>query len=201
MKYAQYDALIFDCDGTLADSMPVHYLAWVEVLGNYGYKLDENLFYDLGGVPSWKVVEHVALKKGEQIEEPKARKIADEKEENFQTRLQEVEPIKIITDIVDTYFETHPMGVATGGVHVICRAILAHIGIAEKLPVVVTSEDVTHGKPKPDIYLEAARQLGVNPKKCLAFEDAVPGIEAASAAGMEVFDVRTVHSPKRWTSS
>jgi beta-phosphoglucomutase family hydrolase len=199
MNYGEFDALIFDCDGTLADSMPVHYLAWSETLARYELEIGEDHFYSMGGFPSWVVVDHIYNMAGRKVTDAEARRISDEKEETFWHRLSEIEPIHTVVEVVNQYHGTKPMAVATGGIHTICRAILSHISILDKFPVIVTSEDVPRGKPYPDIYLEAARQLGVDPKRCLAFEDAEPGIVSATAAGMKVFDVRTVHTPKRHT--
>jgi beta-phosphoglucomutase family hydrolase len=199
MNCDDFTGLIFDCDGTLADTMPLHYVAWRETLARYHMDFPEDLFYSMGGFPSWIVVEDVAKLNGKRVTDTEARRISDEKEELFWHSISEVQPIHQMSDLVHKYAGIKPIAVATGGIHTICRAILKHINLLDKIPVIVTSEDVPRGKPYPDIYLEAARQLNLAPTTCLAFEDADPGIQSASAAGMQVFDVRTVHTPKRHT--
>ena len=82
------------------------------------------------------------------------------------------------------------MAVATGGFRHVCHKTLDALHLREKFKAIVCAEDVQHGKPAPDIFLEAARRLGVEPTLCMAFEDANLGVQAATAAGMRVVDVR-----------
>jgi beta-phosphoglucomutase family hydrolase len=190
------DAIIFDCDGTLADTMPVHYEAWQETMSDYGLFLSEDRFYELGGWPTLVLCEMLAREKGSSAD---PRTIALEKEAAFVRRLQQVRAIEPVVRVVRQYRGKLPIAVATGAVRPILDQILGHIGLAGAFDAEVTSEEVPHHKPAPDIFLEAARRLGVNPAGCLVYEDTDPGIEAARRAGMAWVDVRTLHMPRRVT--
>ena len=192
-----YEAMIFDCDGTLADSMPPHYLSWRDTLSRYGIAFSEDLFYEMGGWSTLKVVKFLLDRDGV-IADP--LKVAEEKEVDFEKYLDTVQPILPVVQVVQEQFGRIPLAVATGGIPRICHGILDRIGIRGCFQTIVTADDVEHPKPHPAVYLEAARRLGVNPLKCLAYEDTDPGLEAARAAGMQVVDVRTFYLPKRITT-
>src|SRR5688500_12681631 len=112
------------------------------------------------------------------------------KESQFERYIRQVMPIEPIVDVSRQYDGKLPMAVATGGMRHICHKTLDVLKLREKFAAIVTAEDVTNGKPAPDIYLEAARRLGVEPTLCMAFEDATPGVQSSTAAGMLVGDVR-----------
>ena len=184
---------IFDLDGTLIDTMPVHYRAWQSALKHEGLagNLDEDAFYALGGVPSVQVAKLLALQHGLEIEN--AAHVAERKEEIFLALLSEVR-INTIASVVDfarRVARTHPIAIATGGTPDVALPALAAAGLSDLFSIVVTPLDVApgRGKPHPDIFLEAARRIGVPPAKCLVFEDAEPGVRAALAAGMQVVRV------------
>jgi beta-phosphoglucomutase family hydrolase len=190
------DAIIFDCDGTLADTMPVHYEAWQETMSDYGLFLSEDRFYELGGWPTLQLCEMLTRETGSTAD---PRKIAHEKEAAFVRRLQSVRPIEPVVRVVRQYRGRLPIAVATGAIRTVLDQILDHIGLAGAFDAEVTSEEVPHHKPAPDIFLEAARRLGIAPSGCLVYEDTDPGIEAARRAGMSHVDVRTLHRPRRVT--
>ena len=192
----QIKAIIFDCDGTLADTMPPHFLAWRLTLGRYGIELDEDRFYALGGWPTDKIIELLASERGLILDVPA---VALEKENSFEEILHEVTAIDHVVGIARRYSGKMPLAVATGGVRRICERILNHVGILELFDHVVTADDVEKHKPNPDIFLEAARRLNVAPENCLVYEDTDPGITAAKAAGMHWIDVRTFYKPRRIT--
>jgi HAD superfamily hydrolase (TIGR01509 family) len=182
---------IFDCDGTLIDSMPVHYKAWDAAMRQRGLKgpLSEDLFYSLGGVPTLRVAELIAKHYGLQID---PLDVFHLKEDLFVKMLPEVQLINPVVEFARRVAKTHPVSVASGGPRVVVNQSLRLAGIADLFKVVVTADDVVHGKPSPDMFLLAAKLMGVPPEKCLVFEDAVPGFQAAHAAGMQV-----VHVPSR----
>jgi beta-phosphoglucomutase family hydrolase len=188
--------IIFDCDGTLADTMPSHYEAWMTVLGRYGLEMSEDRFYALGGWPTRKVAELLASETDRSID---VERIAVEKEDLFHGSLHLVAPIDPVIRVVREFHGRLPMAVATGAVRSVCEKILEHIGIADCFETIVSADDVERHKPSPDIFLEAARRLSVEPAKCRVYEDTNPGIEAARRAGMEVVDVRRLHTPRRIT--
>jgi beta-phosphoglucomutase family hydrolase len=190
------DAIIFDCDGTLADTMPVHYEAWQETMSDYGLFLSEDRFYALGGWPTLALTEMLVRETGSGAD---PRQLAHEKEAAFRRRLLEVLPIEPVVRVVRQHRGRLPIAVATGAIRPILDEILGHIGLTNAFDAIVTSEEVPHHKPAPDIFLEAARRLGVAPGGCLVYEDTDPGIEAARRAGMAYVDVRTLHVPRRVT--
>ena len=190
------DAIIFDCDGTLADTMPVHYEAWQETMSDYGLFLSEDRFYELGGWPTLNLCRMLVQETGSDAD---PQKVAHEKEAAFIRRLQTVRAIEPVVRVVRQYRGRLPIAVATGAVRPVLDQILGHIGLADAFDAEVTSEEVPHHKPAPDIFLEAAQRLGIAPAGCLVYEDTDPGIEAARRAGMAYVDVRTLHKPRRVT--
>lgn len=179
--------LIFDCDGTLADTMPLHWRAWRSVTVRHGVHFTEERFYALGGVPSRHILAMLREEQGLNID-PLA--VAREKELAYLETLQHVGPIEQVVEIAREHRGRLPMAVASGGTRQVINAVLQHLGIRDWFGSVVTSEDVVHQKPAPDIFLEAARRLGVAPAHCRAYEDTDLGMQAIRAAGMEAVDVR-----------
>jgi HAD superfamily hydrolase (TIGR01509 family) len=185
-----FDAYLFDLDGTLVDSMPIHFRAWEEMMQRHGLKgpLSEDLFYALGGVPAIQVAERVAAEYGLRVD---AVAVAEEKEALYRERIRQVQVIAPVAEFARTVARTHPVAVVTGGTPDVALPALEATGLRALFPVVVTPLDVApgRGKPAPDMFLEAARRLGVAPARTLVFEDAQPGFEAAIAAGMALVRV------------
>ena len=177
-KATEIEGLIFDCDGTLADTMPLHFHAWRSTLDRYGIALDEDRFYSLGGQPTVKIVQLLADEQGLDLD---ADVVANEKEEAFLTRLAEVKPIAPIVDIVRANVGKLPMAVASGSHRAVVFDVLKIIGLDDLFDenTVVGAEDTKLHKPNPDVFLEAARRIGVAPEKCRVYEDAELGLEAA----------------------
>jgi beta-phosphoglucomutase-like phosphatase (HAD superfamily) len=182
-------ALIFDCDGTLADTMPLHWQAWQTIQRRYNIHFPEDRFYSLGGVPSRDIL---AMLKAEQKLEINPIAVALEKEEVYLETLGAVEPMHRVVEIARAHHGVIPMAVASGGTRKVIELVLRRLGIRDLFDAVVTSEDVQRQKPAPDIYLEAARRLGVDPTLCRAYEDTDLGLQAIRSAGMEAVDVRTL---------
>lgn len=188
-----FDGYIFDLDGTLVDTMPVHYRSWETALRHEGLagNLDEDYFYALGGVPSIQVAELMAAKHGLKI--ACSTGVAERKEDIYREQLAEamVSPIDPVVSFARRVALTHPVAIATGGTPDVAFPSLKAVGLDDLFKVVVTPLDVApgRGKPHPDMFLEAARRIGVKPEKCLVFEDAEPGVRAARAAGMQVVRV------------
>ncbi len=182
-------ALIFDCDGTLADTMPLHWQAWQTVQRRHNFHFPEDRFYSLGGIPSRDIL---TMLKAEQRLSLNPIAIALEKEETYLATLNQVGPIHEVVAIAQAHHGLLPMAVASGGTQRIIELVLQHLGIRDLFGAVVTSEDVQNQKPAPDIFLEAARRLGVDPARCRAYEDTDLGMQAIRAAGMDAIDVRII---------
>jgi beta-phosphoglucomutase family hydrolase len=179
--------IIFDCDGTLADTMPLHWRAWQIVSAKYKLHFPEERFYSLGGVPSRDILKMLAEEQGITLDHLKA---AHEKEEAYLPLMAQVEPINVVVNVARENFGKIPMAVASGGTRQIIPQVLEHLGISQFFNAVVTSECVVNQKPAPDIFLEAARRIGVEPQFCRAYEDTDLGLQAIRSAGMEAVDVR-----------
>lgn len=183
----QIKGLVFDCDGTLADTMPLHYESWVAALGEYGHDFSEALFYEMAGVTTERIIEILNDRHGYKVP---VKEGARRKDELFEQRLHKIQPIEPVVALVHKYAGKLPMAVATGGTRVLCGKTLEVLGIRQHFAALVTADDVERGKPAPDIFLKAARLLGIRPQDCCAFEDGDLGIQAAKAAGMMTVDIR-----------
>lgn len=176
---------IFDLDGTLIDSMPIHYMAWDAAMRRAGLreKLSEELFYSLGGVPTRRVAELIGQHYGLTVD---VEQVFHDKEAFFTASLATVKLIEPVVAVARRVAATHPVAIASGGPRDVVQRSLAVSGLAALFPVVVSADDVgpTRGKPSPDMFLLAARLMGVPAARCLVFEDAEPGMRAAEAAGM-----------------
>jgi HAD superfamily hydrolase (TIGR01509 family) len=185
-----FAAYLFDLDGTLIDSMPVHLRAWAEALTRAGLRepFDEEYFYQLGGVPTYESAALYGEHYGLAVD---AQHVADEKEALYLELLHEVQVIEPVAAFARRVAQTRPVAIVTGGGPEIAYPALDATGLRALFPVVITPHDVPRGrgKPAPDMFLLAAANLGVPASECLVFEDATPGIDAALAAGMRVVRV------------
>lgn len=186
-----YKALIFDLDGTLADSMPVHFKAWCRALEDNGAPgvFPEDVFYAMGGRPTRDIVEII---NGEQNLHLNPDRVALSKKKHFLRELETVGLIKEVAAIAEENRGKVPMAVASGGSREVVEKTLQLLNISDWFDEVVSSSEVENGKPAPDIFLEAASRLGVAPETCVVFEDGRAGIIGAREAGMEVVVVPTV---------
>lgn len=187
-------ALIFDCDGTLAHTMPLHWKAWQVITSRYQIHFPEDRFYALGGVPSRDILRMLQKEQGRTDFDHLAA--SKEKEQEYLKLLPEVGAVDAVVEIARAHRGKLPMAVASGGSRRSITRVLEHLGIIEWFGAVVTNEDVVNQKPAPDIFLEAARRLGVDPVRCRAFEDTELGLTAIRAAGMEAVDVRPLYPPR-----
>ncbi|MGV3773595.1 MAG: HAD family hydrolase [Verrucomicrobiales bacterium] len=179
--------IVFDCDGTLAVTMPLHWLAWQTITKKHGLHFPEDRFYSLGGVPSRDILKMLSVEQGIPLDH---LAVAHEKENAYLPFLTQVKPIRIVVAVAEQNYGRIPMAVASGGQKQIIEQVLTHLGIRQYFDAVVTSEDVVNQKPSPDIFLEAARRIGVKPELCRAYEDTDLGLQAIRSAGMEPVDVR-----------
>lgn len=187
----KYEGYIFDCDGTLADTMPLHYRAWMRAMNEFGGQFPEDLFYSWGGTPTEKIIEQLNEKFGSKMDPPKT---AHQKEIYFQELIPETMPIVAVVEIARNLRGKAKLAVASGGYRNLVIATLDALNIRDWFEVVVTVEDYKNGKPAPDPFLLTAEKLGVAPGKCLVFEDSPLGIQAAEAAEMDYVLVPTVRT-------
>ncbi len=183
----KFKGLIFDCDGTLADTMPLHWRAWEMIAQRHKLHFTETRFYALGGVPARDILKMLADEQGVTLDHIA---IAHEKEEAYLKTLSQVEPIHAVVEVARANHGKIPMAVASGGTQKIIVMVLEHLKIRHLFDAIVTSEMVKNQKPAPDIFLEAARRIGVEPQFCRAYEDTDLGMQAIRAAGMDAVDVR-----------
>jgi len=178
----EFDAYIFDCDGTLADTMGLHYEAWKMALKPHGAELPEDLYYSWGGRPTREIIEAINEMQGLLMDPDD---MVRHKEGLYHSLVPEAKAIAPVVAFARSKHGVKPLAVASGGGRQAVTATLEGLGILALFDVVVTSEDYRNGKPSPDPYLTAASRLGVNPAGCLVFEDTEIGRQSALAAGME----------------
>ncbi len=183
--------LVFDCDGTLANTMPLHWRAWSMITQRHNLHFPEDRFYSLGGVPSRDILRMLAEEQGRSLDHIA---VAHEKEEAYLPLMSQVEPIHAVVEIAKAHHGKIPMAVASGGTQKVICQVLEHLRIRHLFAAVVTSEMVKNQKPAPDIFLEAAKRIGVDPKFCRGYEDTDLGMTAIRAAGMDAVDVRQWHN-------
>lgn len=184
--------IVFDCDGTLADTMPLHWKAWQSVTAKHGLHFPEDRFYALGGVPSRDIFKMLCTEQGKELD---CLALSEEKESAYLPFLPEVKAIDVVVAVAKANHGKLPMAVASGGMKHIIEQVLEHLKIRHFFDAIVTSEDVKNQKPAPDIFLEAARRIGVPPQYCRGYEDTDLGMQAIGSAGMEAVDVRQLIAP------
>ena len=176
-----FHAYLFDCDGTIVDSMPLHYIAWKKALAEWNCVYEEELFYSWGGKPVRKIIADLNEMQG--LNMP-VDELAARKEALYHSQLPELKAIPPVLEQVLAQHGRIPLAVVSGSRTDSVIGSLTALGLLDKFDTLVCAEDYTHGKPAPDCFLLAAKQLNVEPSTCLVFEDTDLGIQAATAAGM-----------------
>lgn len=185
--YPETRALIFDLDGTLSNSLPVHVETWNQVGKVYGFKFDPQIVHEMTGRPTIEFARHVVEKYGLAVNPEDIVKL---KQRAFWDSAQLLEPVHEMISIVKEYHNKMPMSVGTGASRKSAEVQLKALGLVRYFDIIVAADDVHRHKPDPDTFLKCAQQMGVEPSKCQVFEDGDLGIEAAQKAGMMVTDVR-----------
>lgn len=180
-------ALIFDIDGTLLDTMPIHYKATQIACKNYGFEFPLDFFYATAGTPTIEVFEMLGKKLNIDVD---FRQAAIDKDEVYKTLASEIKPLGIVEEIVKHYFGKLPMVCGTGGTREIAELNLKASGMKHYFETVITCDDVRYPKPHPETFLKGAKFLGIDPQFCQVFEDADLGLQAAVSAGMIPTDIR-----------
>lgn len=184
----QSSAVIFDMDGVIVDSEPRHEKAFLEVFADLGYGDNHGIHFPnyIGRSDRAVWVDFVARHKPSQsIEE-----LTTLKQDRFLEILHAEQPIfHGLPDLVDKLAAKYRLAVASGSLHPVIDEVLALKQLRRYFPVVVSIQDVAHGKPAPDIFLRAAELLKVPPAECCVIEDSVAGVTAGRAAGMKVIAI------------
>lgn len=181
-----FRAYLFDCDGTIADSMPLHYRAWKKALAEWNCTYDEELFYSWGGKPVRKIIADLNAMHGLQMP---VEELAERKESYYLAQLPTLQVIPAVLEHIEAQHGRIPMAVVSGSRRESVVGSLTVLNLLDKFDTLVCAEDYTHSKPAPDAFLIAAERLGVPPSECLVFEDTDLGIQAATAAGMAAVKV------------
>jgi HAD superfamily hydrolase (TIGR01509 family) len=181
LPLGRFEAYLFDCDGTIVDSMPLHYIAWKKALAEWNCTFDEQLFYAWGGTPTAEIVS--LLNKRQGLSMP-IEVVASRKEDLYLERISQLKAIPEVVEHIEAQFGRIPFAVVSGNTRESVSASLLSVKLLDKFDVLVCAGDYIRGKPDPGPYLLAAAKLGVAPETCLVFEDADMGIQAADAAGM-----------------
>lgn len=181
-----YKGYIFDCDGTLADSMPLHLEAWNAGLraAQAPFVLDSKGFMNVAGMAMQQTIDHWNEEHATKID---IAVVMAAKTQHFRAHQDErIKPIEPVVAYAREMAEQGlPLSVASGGNRIDVNHTLELIGVADLFQVVVTADDVRIAKPAPDIFLLAAERMGVDPRGCVVFEDSDLGIQAAETAGMD----------------
>jgi HAD superfamily hydrolase (TIGR01509 family) len=181
------EGLIFDCDGTLGDTMPIHRETWDDIFRELGRVYPRAFWGQFNGMPSKKIIELYNEEFGDTLD---AESLSRLKEERVRPRLSLTRPIQAVVDVVLDHHGRLPMAVASGSCRANVHAVLDALSIKGHFQAVLTSDDPITPKPAPDLFLAAAAAMGVSPSRCLVFEDGDAGLSAANAAGMAAIDVR-----------
>jgi len=174
-------ALIFDLDGTLADTMPVHFIAYKHILADYGIDFTPELFSTLAGIPAVGTIAKLNEMFGTNMD---AEKVGHYKEAEYEKIMHKMKPVKPVIDLVESFHGKLPMAVGTGGYKRLAWRSLKILGLDRYFEILVAAEDVARPKPFPDTFLRCAELMRVSPSDCQVFEDGEPGMQAAKSAGM-----------------
>ncbi|MDD2304797.1 MAG: HAD-IA family hydrolase [Prolixibacteraceae bacterium] len=180
-------ALIFDLDGTLSDSLPVHIASWNAVCEKLNCTFDERILVEMTGAPTLSFAERI---KREQNLEITAEELVVLKQQEFWKNINQIKPHDAVIDLMKSAHGKIPMAVGTGASRTSAMLQMKELGIDQLFDFIVTADDVDRHKPEPDTFLKCAELMGVEPKYCQVFEDGELGMQAAQTAGMFLTDVR-----------
>ena len=181
------EGLIFDLDGTLADTMPLHLISWMEASKKFNFYFSEKIFYELAGIPSAQIIEIINSRDNSNLI---PEEISLYKRELFIKKLSDVKLIEPVAEIVYKYHGKLKMSIGTGGFSTVAELTMEKIGMDKYIYILVASDHVENHKPAPDTFLKCAELMGIAPEKCNVYEDGEQGLSAAKKAGMNPIDIR-----------
>jgi beta-phosphoglucomutase family hydrolase len=185
-----FAAYLFDCDGTIADSMPLHYIAWKKALREWNCEFDEKLFYTWGGMPIVEIVSTLNKERG--LNMP-VEQIAHRKESLYFELLPQLQAVPEVLELIEAKDGQIPFAVVSGSALDSVTASLSTLNLLDRFDTLVCAGDYKKSKPDPEAFLLAATRLKVAPESCLVFEDTDMGMQAATSAGMA-----SVRVPPPW---
>lgn len=193
-------ALIFDCDGTLADTFAAHYRTFKSALVPYGVEFTTAFYAARLGLSRRQMLAALQVETGIAFDD---EDVALRTPPIFLTHLDAITAVPFSENLVQLHHGKLKLAVASAGQRNVVTASLNAIGLLEMFNTVVTIEDTGIGKPAPDLFLKAAENLGVAPAFCHVFEDSNEGVEAAHRAGMACTDIRPYYSsdPAAWDTA
>ena len=195
LEKGTFDALVFDCDGTLVDSAEAHLYSIQQALAPLGQTMPPEWYHPRHGLGPDDLLD--AYEADFKVESLVRKDFYEQVNEAYLSSVNLIREIKVVADIARDWFGKVPMAVASNGVRRNVEATLIATRLRPLFYTIVTAGDVDHGKPAPDVYLEAARRMRVKPERVIVFEDSNEGLEAARRAGMRALDIREVWSPER----
>ena len=176
-----FQAYLFDCDGTVADSMPLHYIAWRQALAEWGCDFSEELFYSWGGMSVAKIISTLNRERG--LNMP-VEEVAQRKENLYYENLPQLKAVPEVLEHIEAAYGRIPLAIVSGSTRESVTASLKALKLLDKFVTLVCAGDYAKSKPDPEPFLLAGQRLGVHAQDCLVFEDSDMGIQAATAAGM-----------------
>jgi beta-phosphoglucomutase-like phosphatase (HAD superfamily) len=191
-------ALIFDLDGTLSDSLPVHMATWNSLGETFGFIFEDRILHEMTGMPTITFAERLVSENNLKISPEELVRL---KQQAFWNSVGLVKPIDLVVDIVKSNYGILPMSVGTGASYRSAMLQLDTLGLTRYFDAIVTADDVENHKPYPDTFLKCAQLMGVDPSVCQVFEDGILGMQAARSAGMMVTDVRPFINYGEWALS
>jgi HAD superfamily hydrolase (TIGR01509 family) len=184
-----YAALIFDCDGTLADTLAVHFQTWTAAFQKFGAELPEAWFYERTGLTASEFIQAFNHSFNHELD---IQLVDRERRQFFQLLIHQVKEVQAVAEIARSNAGKVPMAIASNGNRQVVESTIEAIKLRSLFTTIVTLEDVAAGKPAPDLFLLAAHRMDVTPENCIVYEDSDNGLEAAWRAGMRGIDVRVL---------
>ena len=194
LERGTFDALVFDCDGTLVDSAGAHLYSIQEALAPLGLRMAPEWYHQRTGLGPDDLLD--AYEAEFRVDLLERRAFYERTNEAYLGGVNLIQEIKVVKDVARTWFGSVPMAVASNGVRRNVEATLVATRLRPLFYTIVTADDVEHAKPAPDVYVEAAKRMRVKPERVIVFEDSNEGLEAARLAGMRSYDVRKAINPR-----